>query len=152
MAFASSLSITSLVDIIHNILMGKYAVVDFIAMMFSTTFVWVAGTLPLKTYRPALNVAQSKDVIFSSRAFTSLLTSSITDAFLRFVMSRGRCKFMVVERIYFPQSYPPSCLPKDLERNRCLEFVSIFSTQKSIYKMPPLSSTVRRLRSILRTF
>ncbi|KIK07255.1 hypothetical protein K443DRAFT_129256 [Laccaria amethystina LaAM-08-1] len=65
MAFASSLSITSLVDIIHNILMGKYAVVDFIAMMFSTTFVWVAGTLPLKTYRPALNVAQSKDMPFS---------------------------------------------------------------------------------------
>lgn len=49
-------------------------------------------------------------------------------AFLRFVMSRGRCKFMVVERIYVPQPYPPSCLSKDLERNRCLDFVSIFSS------------------------
>ena len=80
------------------------------------------------------------------------LTPSVADAFLRFIMSRGRCRFMVVERIHVSQPYPPSCLSKDLERNRCLESVSIFSTQKPIYEVPPLSSAVRRLPSILRTF
>lgn len=62
MAFASSLLIASLVDIVYSILMHKQAAVDFIAMIFPTTFVWVAGTLPLKTYRPTLNVAQPKDM------------------------------------------------------------------------------------------
>lgn len=40
----------------------KVAVLDLIAMMIPAAFAWIAGTLPLKTYKPALNVASGKDV------------------------------------------------------------------------------------------
>lgn len=40
----------------------KLAILDVFAMLIPAAFAWIAGTLPLKTYRPCLNVAQSKDV------------------------------------------------------------------------------------------
>ncbi|KAF8167359.1 pleiotropic drug resistance ABC transporter [Crassisporium funariophilum] len=41
---------------------GRNAVLDIISMVVPGSFAWVAGTLPLKTYRPSLNVAQPQDV------------------------------------------------------------------------------------------
>jgi hypothetical protein len=37
---------------------------DIVSMFIPVLFVWVAGTLPLQAQRPALNIAQSKDVCF----------------------------------------------------------------------------------------
>jgi len=38
------------------------AAIDVLAMIVPGTFAWLAGTLPLKPYRPFVNVAQCKDV------------------------------------------------------------------------------------------
>jgi hypothetical protein len=40
----------------------KVAVLDLISMTIPAAFAWIAGTLPLKTYKPALNVARENDV------------------------------------------------------------------------------------------
>jgi hypothetical protein len=40
----------------------KGVIVDVLAIIVPGTFAWLAGTLPLKSYRPSLNVAQPKDV------------------------------------------------------------------------------------------
>jgi len=40
----------------------KVAALDLVSMMIPAVFAWIAGTLPLKTYKPALNVASGKDV------------------------------------------------------------------------------------------
>jgi len=40
----------------------KVAILDLTSMIIPAAFAWIAGTLPLKTYKPALNVASGKDV------------------------------------------------------------------------------------------
>lgn len=40
----------------------KVSALDLISMMIPAAFAWIAGTLPLRTYKPALNVASGKDV------------------------------------------------------------------------------------------
>ncbi|PPQ66378.1 hypothetical protein CVT26_011097, partial [Gymnopilus dilepis] len=39
----------------------RLAILDAFAMAIPAAFAWIAGTLPLKTYRPCFNVAQPKD-------------------------------------------------------------------------------------------
>jgi len=63
--FALSSVLTSLVAFGYDVLSAEGmegAVVDVLAMIIPGTFTWLAGTLPLKPYRPSLNVAQPKDV------------------------------------------------------------------------------------------
>jgi hypothetical protein len=62
--FALSSVLVALVDFGHDVssVNLKNAVVDVFAMIVPGTFAWLAGTLPLKPYRPSLNVAQQKDV------------------------------------------------------------------------------------------
>jgi len=70
-------------DVSHNVRMGcrKFAFED----------------IPTHTQR-----CTTKRCDFQLPCVILPLTPSIADTFLRFVMSRGRCKFMVVERIYVP--------------------------------------------------
>jgi hypothetical protein len=62
--FALNSVLVSFVNLGHDILSAslKNAVVDVLAMIVPGTFAWLAGTLPLKPYRPSLNVAQLNDV------------------------------------------------------------------------------------------
>jgi hypothetical protein len=62
--FALSSVLVSFLDFGHDVSSAdvKSAVVDALAMIVPGTFAWLAGTLPLKPYRPSLNVAQPNDV------------------------------------------------------------------------------------------
>jgi hypothetical protein len=62
--FALSSVLVSFVDFRHDVSNAnvKDSVVDVLAMIVPGTFAWLAGTLPLKPYRPSLNVAQLNDV------------------------------------------------------------------------------------------
>jgi hypothetical protein len=62
--FALSSFLVSFMDFGHDISSAnvKNAVVDVLAMIVPGTFAWLAGTLPLKPYRPSLKVAQPNDV------------------------------------------------------------------------------------------
>jgi hypothetical protein len=62
--FALNSVLVSFLNLGHDILSAnlKNAVVDLLAMIVPGTFAWLAGTLPLKPYRPSLNVAQLNDV------------------------------------------------------------------------------------------
>ena len=63
-AFALSSILVSFVDFGYDVSSAnlKNVVVDVLAMIVPGTFAWLAGTLPLKSYRPSLNVAQQNDV------------------------------------------------------------------------------------------
>ncbi|KAF8808123.1 pleiotropic drug resistance ABC transporter [Phlegmacium glaucopus] len=63
--FALSSVLVSLVALGYDVLSAegrKGAVVNIVAMIVPGTFAWLAGTLPLKPYRPSLNVARPKDI------------------------------------------------------------------------------------------
>jgi len=55
-AFSNDLSV-------HGV---SVAVLDLLSTIIPVAFAWIAGTLPLKTYKPALNVAGEKDVSSAS--------------------------------------------------------------------------------------
>lgn len=89
-AFALSSLLVSLMASGYDLLGAenvKLAVVDVLAMLIPGTFVCLAGTLPLKPYRPSLNVAQPKDVrkLFS---LILVLTRKSADTIRYTLMSR----------------------------------------------------------------
>ncbi len=57
-------ALLSLVALVNDLPQdGKQnAILDVIAMIIPLAFAWIAGTLPLKTYRPSFNVAGANDV------------------------------------------------------------------------------------------
>jgi hypothetical protein len=74
--FALSSVLTSFLAFGYDVLSAeglKNAVVDILAVIVPGTFVWLAGTLPLKPYRPCLNVAQFKDVWKPLSLFSALV-------------------------------------------------------------------------------
>lgn len=82
----------SLVTLGYDVLSAesiKDAVVDVLAMIIPGIFAWLAGTLPLKPYRPSLNVAQPKDVwkSFSLIRVGLVLNRKNTDTVCYVVMS-----------------------------------------------------------------
>ena len=65
----------------------KNALVDVLYMIVPGIFAWVAGTLPLKPYRPSLNVAQPNDVRKSFSCFPVVFDKEYTDTVRYTVMS-----------------------------------------------------------------
>lgn len=76
-AFSVSSVLLSLVAFGNDLSMHgvKIASLDLISMMIPAAFAWIAGTLPLRTYKPALNVASGKDV--SPATFHQLLPRTL---------------------------------------------------------------------------